>query len=53
MPHHVSVSFSLSASDADEATREIHILSLGNSYTARHDIADLVEQILEEGDPTE
>ena len=35
----------------DEATREIKILFLGNSFTARHDIAGLVEQILEEGDP--
>jgi hypothetical protein len=43
---------SLSASAADEATREIKILFLGNSFTARHDIAGLVEQILEEGDPT-
>ena len=31
---------------------ELDILFLGNSFTARHDIAGLVEQILEEGDPT-
>ena len=30
---------------------EINILFLGNSFTARHDIAGLVEQVLEEGDP--
>jgi hypothetical protein len=42
----------LSAPAADETTRELKILFLGNSYTARHDIAGLVEQILEEGDPT-
>lgn len=34
------------------ADSEIHILFLGNSYTNRHDIPDLVEAILEEGDPT-
>lgn len=42
----------LSASAIDEATREIKILFLGNSFTARHDIPGLVEQILEEGNPT-
>ena len=42
----------LSAYAAGEATRKINILFLGNSFTARHDIAGLVEQILEEGDPT-
>lgn len=31
---------------------ELNILFLGNSFTARHDIAGLVEQVLEEGDPT-
>ena len=31
--------------------KEINILFLGNSYTQRHDIPDLVETILEEGDP--
>ena len=31
---------------------ELDILFLGNSFTARHDIAGLVEQILEEGDPS-
>ncbi len=37
---------------ADEATKEINILFLGNSYTARHNMPDLVEAILEVGDPT-
>ncbi len=31
---------------------ELRILFLGNSFTARHDIAGLVKEILEEGDPT-
>ena len=34
------------------SAKELKILFLGNSFTARHDIAGLVEQILEEGDPT-
>lgn len=33
------------------SAKELKILFLGNSYTARHDIAGLVERILEEGDP--
>ncbi|MEM9646341.1 MAG: hypothetical protein AAF989_15225, partial [Planctomycetota bacterium] len=33
------------------AAKDIHVLFLGNSYTNRHDIPDLVEEILEEGDP--
>lgn len=33
------------------AKDDIHILFLGNSYTQRHNIPDLVETILEEGDP--
>ncbi len=37
---------------AEETKQEISILFLGNSYTNRHDIPDLVEAILEEGDPT-
>ncbi len=32
--------------------KELNILFPGNSFTARHDIACLVEQVLEEGDPT-
>ncbi|MDF1812361.1 MAG: hypothetical protein P1V20_09105 [Verrucomicrobiales bacterium] len=31
--------------------KDISILFLGNSFTNRHDIPDLVEKILEEGDP--
>ncbi|MEM6278371.1 MAG: hypothetical protein AAF733_02760 [Verrucomicrobiota bacterium] len=33
------------------SAKDISILFLGNSYTNRHDIPDLVEAILEEGDP--
>ncbi len=40
------------ASAAPSSAEELNILFLGNSFTARHDIAGLVEQILEEGDPT-
>ena len=36
---------------ADEPAKKLNILFLGNSFTARHDIAGLVERILEEGDP--
>ena len=39
----VASAFPLSAED-------LNVLFLGNSFTARHDIAGLVEQILEEGD---
>ena len=34
------------------SAEELNILFLGNSFTTRHDIAGLVEQILEEGEPT-
>ncbi len=34
-----------------QAGEEINILFLGNSFTQRHDLPDLVEKILEEGDP--
>ena len=34
------------------SAEELKILFLGNSFTARHDIAGLVEQVLEEGDRT-
>ncbi len=40
------------ASAVTSSAEELNILFLGNSFTARHDIAGLVEQILEEGDPT-
>lgn len=33
------------------AGEDIDILFLGNSFTQRHDLPDLVEKILEEGDP--
>ncbi|MEM9016757.1 MAG: hypothetical protein AAGC68_07065, partial [Verrucomicrobiota bacterium] len=39
-------------SPAEERTKQTSILFLGNSYTARHNIPDLVETILEEGDPS-
>jgi hypothetical protein len=44
----------LAAENADvtpEAAEVCKILFLGNSFTARHDVAGLVETILEEGDP--
>ena len=34
------------------SAKELNILFIGNSYTARHNQPDLVERILEEGDPT-
>ncbi|MGB1816779.1 MAG: hypothetical protein ACPHJ3_15575 [Rubripirellula sp.] len=40
------------ASAVPTSAKELNILFLGNSFTARHDIAGLVEQVLEEGDPT-
>jgi len=40
------------ASAVPSYAEELNILFLGNSFTARHDIAGLVEKILEEGDPT-
>lgn len=33
------------------SAKDINILFLGNSFTNRHDVPDLVEAILEEGDP--
>jgi len=55
MPRHLfalslSLSFLSLSAPAEEAKKEISILFLGNSYTNRHDIPDLVEAILEEGD---
>ncbi|MEM9280229.1 MAG: hypothetical protein AAGA96_00240 [Verrucomicrobiota bacterium] len=38
-------------SEEGAAADAIRILFLGNSYTNRHDIPDVVEQILEEGNP--
>ncbi len=40
------------SSAVPSSAAELKILFLGNSFTARHNIAGLVEQILEEGDPT-
>ena len=37
---------------AEKPAKKLNMLFLGNSFTARHDIAGLVEKILEEGDPT-
>ncbi|MEM0968621.1 MAG: hypothetical protein AAGJ31_04670 [Verrucomicrobiota bacterium] len=39
------------ASSWSQSSGETNILFLGNSYTQRHHLPDLVEQILEEGDP--
>lgn len=36
---------------AEKPAKKLNVLFLGNSFTARHDIAGLVERILEEGDP--
>ena len=41
----------ISAAAAEETKKDITILFLGNSFTARQDIPGLVEQILEEGNP--
>lgn len=43
--------FVVFASAVPSSAEELNILFLGNSFTARHDIAGLVETILEEGDP--
>ncbi|MEO2041930.1 MAG: hypothetical protein ABGW79_08730, partial [Pirellulales bacterium] len=37
---------------AEKPAKKLNVLFLGNSFTARHDVAGLVEKILEEGDPT-
>lgn len=47
-----AIAFLAVALAAPLPAEELNILFLGNSFTARHDIAGLVEQILEEGDPT-
>lgn len=39
-------------SPAEPSDKQINILFLGNSYTARHNLPDLVETILEAGDPS-
>ncbi len=39
------------SSAISSTAEELNILFIGNSFTARHNIAGLVEQILEEGDP--
>lgn len=39
------------AASALPAAEDIDILFLGNSFTQRHDVPDLVEAILEDGDP--
>ncbi len=41
----------LTATGTSVASEDVDILFLGNSYTARHDLPALVEQVLEEGDP--
>ena len=42
---------SLVASSACFAGDDVNILFLGNSFTFRHELPDLVETVLEEGDP--
>ena len=34
------------------AAKDVHMLFIGNSYTNRHNQPDLVERVLEEGDPS-
>ncbi|HAY78503.1 MAG TPA: hypothetical protein DCY79_01710 [Planctomycetaceae bacterium] len=48
----IAITFLAVASAVPSSADELKILFLGNSFTARHDIAGLVEQILEEGDRT-
>ena len=48
----ISIALLAVAPAVPSSAEELNILFLGNSFTARHDIAGLVEQILEEGDPT-
>ena len=47
----IAITFLVATSAGTSTAEELNILFLGNSFTARHDIAGLVEQILEEGDP--
>ncbi|MGI9498198.1 MAG: hypothetical protein ACR2NK_19230 [Mariniblastus sp.] len=46
-----TITFLIVTSTATSIADELNILFLGNSFTARHDVAGLVEKILEEGDP--
>lgn len=48
----IAITFVLVASAVTSSAEDLNILFLGNSFTARHDIAGLVEQVLEEGDPS-
>ena len=47
----IAITLLIVSSTVSSTAEELNILFIGNSFTARHDIAGLVEQILEEGDP--
>ena len=47
----IAITLLIVSSTASSTAEELNILFIGNSFTARHDIAGLVEKILEEGDP--
>lgn len=51
MSSRIAIIFLSVASAIPTSADELKILFLGNSFTARHDIAGLVEKVLEEGDP--
>ncbi len=48
----IAITFLAAALAHPASAQMLNMLFLGNSFTARHDIAGLVERILEEGDPT-
>ena len=47
----IAITFLAVASAHPTSAKTLNMLFLGNSFTARHDVAGLVEKILEEGDP--
>ena len=51
MVFRITIALLAIAFTAPGSATELKILFLGNSFTARHDVAGLVEKILEEGDP--
>ena len=46
-----SLIFAVAMSPSIAAAKDVHMLFIGNSYTNRHNQPDLVERVLEEGDP--
>lgn len=48
----IAITLLVVSSAATSTAEELNLLFLGNSFTARHDIAGLVEQVLEEGAPS-